>query len=55
LKLYAKAQRLVEAERASLADAWYSMSKLQAAIENTAKLSDEDRSKCLQLLDKKII
>jgi len=32
LKLYAEAQRVVEAGRASLADAWYSMPELQTNI-----------------------
>jgi len=40
LKLYAEARRDVEADRASLADAWYSMSKLHDAITSTSKLSD---------------
>ncbi len=48
-KLYAKAQRAVDADRASLGDACYSISKLKASIESTAKLSDEDRSECLNL------
>ena len=55
LKLYAEAQRVVEAGRASLADAWYSMAKLKSAIESTAKPYDEDRSECLELLDEKLI
>ncbi len=55
LKLYAEAQRAVEADRASLADAWYSMSKLHDAIKITSKLSDEDRTECLQLLDAKLL
>ena len=44
LKIYEESQRVVEVDRATLADAWYSMKMLREAIEATSKLSKMDRS-----------
>ena len=55
IKLYEEAQRVVEADRATLADAWYTMSNLRRAIQFTSMLSDEERRQCLALLDEKLV
>jgi hypothetical protein len=55
MRLYAEAQRSVEADHATLADAWYSMTKLRKAIEVTPKLSESDRRECLQVIDDKLV
>ncbi len=55
MQLYEEAQRAVEADRAKLADAWYTMSKLWMSIECTSMISGEDRRECLALLNAKLV
>ncbi len=51
IKLYEEAQRVVETDRATLADACYTMSNLRRAIQCTSIIYDEERCRYLALLD----
>jgi hypothetical protein len=55
LKLYAEGQRAVEADRATLSDAWYVMQKLRDVVEVTDKLVEAERHNAVKLIDEKLI
>ena len=45
----------MEADRASIANACYSMTKLRKAIKSTPELSDAERRECLEVLDETLV
>jgi len=54
-KLCEETHRVMEADCATLTDAWYDMSSLRKAIQCTSMLSDEDRRHCIALLDTNLV